>query len=197
MAPCGMEYPFGQAGSDVLAVSPRRSCCNPSLLTSRVVWEAEKSLALCKHCSASTKNISVLSTVFTDPKQTNTPTVNNSIPVKNSTTDIICFFFFFPLSLFLMCSCSQMEGCFFFSELGEIYCVTPVLLPSQTVLNFLHPDNSVLWGRGSCIVLSLWGWVQHSFTSWFCLCVRSFTALWSVPLLGSSLAILLTSTTRL
>lgn len=51
----GMEYPFGQFGSAVLGLSPPSSCCTPSLLASRTEREAEKSLAWCKHCSATIK----------------------------------------------------------------------------------------------------------------------------------------------
>jgi len=40
----GMEYPFGQCGSTVMAVSPARFLCPTSLLTDRAVLEAEKSL---------------------------------------------------------------------------------------------------------------------------------------------------------
>ena len=51
----GMEYPFGQFGSAVLGLSPPSSCCTPSLLAGRTEREAEKSLAWCKHCSATIK----------------------------------------------------------------------------------------------------------------------------------------------
>ena len=51
----GMGYPSGQLGSAVLAVSPPNSVCILSPLAGRVVWEAEKTLALCKQCSAITK----------------------------------------------------------------------------------------------------------------------------------------------
>jgi len=52
MASYGMGYPFGQLGSAVPAVSALNFLCSPRLLTSRVVWEAEKAFTLCKHCSA-------------------------------------------------------------------------------------------------------------------------------------------------
>ena len=55
MTSYGLEYPFGQLGSAVPAVSPPSFLCTPSLLTGRAVWEAEKALTLCKHCSAVTK----------------------------------------------------------------------------------------------------------------------------------------------
>ena len=51
----GMEYPFGQLGSAVPAVSPPNLLCTSSLFTGRVGWEAEKALTLCKHCWAITK----------------------------------------------------------------------------------------------------------------------------------------------
>ena len=47
----GLEYPLGQLGSAVPAVSPPNSLCPPSLLTGGVGEEAEKPLALCEHCS--------------------------------------------------------------------------------------------------------------------------------------------------
>jgi len=42
--PYGMEYPFGQLGSAVPAVSPPNFLCTPSLLIGGVVREAEKAL---------------------------------------------------------------------------------------------------------------------------------------------------------
>ena len=51
----GREYPFGQLGSAVPTVSPPNFLCTSNLLTGRAVWEAEKALTLCKHCSAITK----------------------------------------------------------------------------------------------------------------------------------------------
>ena len=51
----GVEYPFGQWGSAVLAVSLLNFLCTPSLLAGGVAWEAEKALTLCKSCSAITK----------------------------------------------------------------------------------------------------------------------------------------------
>jgi len=42
----GMEYPFGQLGSAVLAVSPPTPLCPPSLHTDRARWETEKALTL-------------------------------------------------------------------------------------------------------------------------------------------------------
>lgn len=50
MTPYGMEYPFGQLGSAVPAVS-LPSSCTP---TCQVMLEAEKSLPQSKHCSATT-----------------------------------------------------------------------------------------------------------------------------------------------
>ena len=55
MTPYGMEYPFGQLGSAVLAVSHHRSLCTPNLLTGGLVWGVERSLTWCKHCSAATE----------------------------------------------------------------------------------------------------------------------------------------------
>lgn len=55
MTPCGTGYPFGQPGLAVLAVPPPSSWCTPSFLGGRAAREAEQPLALCKHCSASTK----------------------------------------------------------------------------------------------------------------------------------------------
>ena len=46
-----MEYHFGQLGSAVPAASPPTFSCTPSPLAGGVEWEAEKTLALCKHCS--------------------------------------------------------------------------------------------------------------------------------------------------
>ena len=51
----GMEYPFGQLGSAVPAVSPPNFLCTPSLLAGGVGWGAEKALTQCEHCSAVTK----------------------------------------------------------------------------------------------------------------------------------------------
>jgi len=51
----GTEHPFGQLGSAVLAVSPPRLLCTPSLLLGRAVWEAEKPLTESKHYLATTK----------------------------------------------------------------------------------------------------------------------------------------------
>ena len=59
--PCGMGYPFGHLGSAVLAVSSPSFLCLPSLLTGVAAWEAEKSLALSVHSSATTENIGLLS----------------------------------------------------------------------------------------------------------------------------------------
>ena len=55
MTSYGLEYPCGQLGSAVPAVSPPNFLCTPSLLAGGVGWEAEKALTLRKHCSAITK----------------------------------------------------------------------------------------------------------------------------------------------
>ena len=55
MTSYGMEYPSGQLGSAVPAVSPPNSLCTPSVLAGGAVSEAEETLTLCKHCSAITK----------------------------------------------------------------------------------------------------------------------------------------------
>ena len=82
MTPHSMECPFGQLGSAVPAVSPPNSLCTPSLLTGEGGWEAEKALALCKHCP-------IINTVSsTNPKQSPvsaTMKKTNSIPAKSST----------------------------------------------------------------------------------------------------------------
>jgi len=52
-----MEYPIGQLGSAVPAVSPPSFLCTLSPLTGGAVGGAEKALALCKHCSATTKTL--------------------------------------------------------------------------------------------------------------------------------------------
>lgn len=69
MTPYDTEHRFGQSGLAVLAVSLLSSWCTPSLLTGRVAWEAEKTLALCEHCTATTKNIHVLSLLFSSEVQ--------------------------------------------------------------------------------------------------------------------------------
>lgn len=51
----GMDYPFGQLGSALLAAYPSKSLCTPSLLAVRAAYEAGKTLTLCKQCSATTK----------------------------------------------------------------------------------------------------------------------------------------------
>lgn len=55
MRPYNMEYPFSQMGSAVPAVSSPIFLLTPSPLTDRVGWEAEKTLAQCKPCSALAK----------------------------------------------------------------------------------------------------------------------------------------------
>jgi len=74
MTPYGMEYPFGQLGSAVLAVSPPSFLCTSSLLTGRVVQEAEKPLTLCKHCSAITKTSLYYQHCFQHKSKTQTHT---------------------------------------------------------------------------------------------------------------------------
>jgi len=44
MTPYGTEFPSGQLGSGVPAVSPPNFSCTPSLLAGRAVWGAEKAL---------------------------------------------------------------------------------------------------------------------------------------------------------
>jgi len=46
LMPRGTEYPLGQLGSAVPAVSPPSFCCSPSLLAAGVVWEAEEALTV-------------------------------------------------------------------------------------------------------------------------------------------------------
>lgn len=54
VTPCGIVlYPFGQSGSAELSVSLPSSWCTPRTLLA--MWEAEKSLAFCKQCSATTR----------------------------------------------------------------------------------------------------------------------------------------------
>lgn len=53
----GIECPFGQSGSSFLVLSLHRCLCTASLLTGSSVWESEKSLILCKHCSAITTTL--------------------------------------------------------------------------------------------------------------------------------------------
>jgi len=47
------DIPFGQLGSAVPAVSPHSLLPTPNLLAGEVVWEAEKTLILCKRLSNS------------------------------------------------------------------------------------------------------------------------------------------------
>lgn len=53
----GIECSFGQSGSSFLVLSLHRCLCTASLLTGSSVWESEKSLILCKHCSAITTTL--------------------------------------------------------------------------------------------------------------------------------------------
>lgn len=54
MSPCGAEYPLGQLGSAVLAVSsPSFQHSQP--LCSWEYWEAEKTFTVCKPCSERAK----------------------------------------------------------------------------------------------------------------------------------------------
>ena len=59
MTPYGMEYPFGQLGSAVLAASPPIFLCSPSLLAGGVGREAEEALILLSN----KENIPVSSTL--------------------------------------------------------------------------------------------------------------------------------------
>lgn len=54
---CGVEYPFGQRGAAVPAVSPPVFLHTPSPLTRVAEWEKEESAMLCKHCSAIGKTL--------------------------------------------------------------------------------------------------------------------------------------------
>ena len=69
----GMEYPFGQLGTDVPAMSPPNFLFPPSLLPGGELWGAEEALTLCKHCSAVTKNICVWSTLLSAQIQYTAP----------------------------------------------------------------------------------------------------------------------------
>lgn len=51
----GLEYPCGQLGSAVSAVSPPSSFGIPSQLPVGAARETEKALTMCKHCSATAK----------------------------------------------------------------------------------------------------------------------------------------------
>ena len=57
VTPHGVGHPFGQPGSPVLGVSPHSSWCTLSLPAGRAAREAEKFLALCEHCSATTQTL--------------------------------------------------------------------------------------------------------------------------------------------
>jgi len=91
MTTYGVRYPFHQSGLPVLAVFPNSFSCTPSLLTGRGAQEAEKSLALCKYFSATTKNIGVLPPLFSSKIQSTAPHQPfsmkkiNSIPAKTIT----------------------------------------------------------------------------------------------------------------
>jgi len=52
-----MGSPFGQLGSAVPAVSPPSPLCTPDLLAGGAAGEAEKTLTLCEHCSATAKTL--------------------------------------------------------------------------------------------------------------------------------------------
>lgn len=83
----GMYYLFGPFGSPALSVSPSNFLYTPSLLAGSTAQEAEKSLDICKHCSAATKNIGVLSPLK-NPKHSNVWASTkkiNSIPAKTLT----------------------------------------------------------------------------------------------------------------
>lgn len=56
-----MEYPFEQFRANILLLSPHSFSCLPAPLTVRTVRKAEKSLALCRHCSAKNWTVSMLS----------------------------------------------------------------------------------------------------------------------------------------
>ena len=92
----GTEYSFSQLGSAVPAVSPPSFLHTPSLLTGRVVWEAEKALTLCKHHYGNNWNISVLSTLFAAQMQKAVPyellwrklTLSLPKPVQNNNNSI-------------------------------------------------------------------------------------------------------------
>lgn len=65
-----MEYPLGELGSAASVVSPPswQAGCLPSSLAGGLVWEAEKTLTLYKHCSAVVKT-SVLWALFAAKSQ--------------------------------------------------------------------------------------------------------------------------------
>lgn len=65
-------YLFCQSGSAVLVLSPPRFLCPPQLLPGGSEWEAEKSLALGKHCSATIETL-VLSTLLSSQIQNTVP----------------------------------------------------------------------------------------------------------------------------
>lgn len=52
MMPYGLEYPFGQFGSAVLAVSPPSFTCYPNFFAGVAAQKAEKALALPSSCIA-------------------------------------------------------------------------------------------------------------------------------------------------
>ena len=53
----GMEYHFHHFGSSVSLASPHNLLPMPSVLTGAAEWETEKTLMLCKHCSAVAKTL--------------------------------------------------------------------------------------------------------------------------------------------
>jgi len=67
MTPVGTGRAFGQSGSAVPLLSPPSPLCPPQLLAGRAAQEAETTLALCKHCSATTKT-SVCYQHYSHPK---------------------------------------------------------------------------------------------------------------------------------
>jgi len=74
MTSYGMESPFGQWGSAVLAVSPPIFFCTPSLLAGGVLGRADKTLTLCKDCSAVTKTSLCYQHCFQHKSKTLPPT---------------------------------------------------------------------------------------------------------------------------
>jgi len=59
-----MEYPSGQFGTAVPAVSPPGFFPTTSLLTEVLEWDKEKAYTVYKHCSAIAKTLVLLSTQF-------------------------------------------------------------------------------------------------------------------------------------
>ena len=89
MMPYGMEYPFGQLGSAVPAVSPPSFLCPPALWCEAGWCEKQGRLWLCKHCSAGMKTFLYYQHCFQHKSKTEpilaTMKEINSILTKTST----------------------------------------------------------------------------------------------------------------